>query len=350
MGILRWLKRAFKFRKKYPYRKIVGAMGKWEPCEAMQRMENTSIPGHVTLPREATGWGDEPGRKPIEEALFPYWLRIDPVLVGFLMSRIREGKMYRTHLLKRENKPPRRIDEPVPVLKFFQRRILERILSQVPTHDAAHGFIKGRSIFSNATSHVGQQVVVCMDLRDFFHSITFPRVTGLFISIGLGKAAASKLAALCCFKNRLPQGAPTSPMITNLICRRLDARLQALLNKYGGNYTRYADDLTFSGGEAILSTLPLVRDIISEEGFAQAPEKFRIQRRGGRQKVTGLVVNERVAVPRPVRRLLRAMVHRYVEDQVDDPPMLRFLMGHLNFMRPAHPELSDRLAQQLMEA
>ena len=114
---------------------------------------------------------------------------------------------------------------------------------------------------------------------------------GLVVSIGLGKAASSRLAALCCFKNRLPQGAPTSPMITNMICRRMDARLHSLLEKYGGRYTRYADDLTFSGDEAILSVLPLVRTLVREEGFEQAPEKFRIQRRGGRQKVTGLVVN-----------------------------------------------------------
>jgi len=351
MGLLGWLKRALrrKKRRKYPYARIRRVLGKWEPYDGMWCLAGTRIPLHIDLPEAIAALGAQPGRMDINDALFPYWLRLDSDLVGFVISQVRQGKLYKKHRLAREGKAPREIDEPEPVLKFFQRRILDRILEQIPVHDAAHGFIKKRSIFTNAAAHTGKRVVICMDLRDFFPSITFKRVTGMFINIGFSEANAGKLAALCCYGGRLPQGAPTSPMITNIICRRMDARLHALLAKYEGSYTRYADDMTFSGGEGIRSVLPLVRRIIKEEGFEPAPEKFRIQRSGARQKVTGLVVNDRVSVPRKVRRLLRAMVHRYSTDGVEDRQMYWFLTGMLNFMRPAHEDLVDRLEQQLGE-
>ncbi len=347
MGLLARLWRLFKGRRKFPYEKIRRVMGDWEPYEGLWPLGRVKVPASIHLPEEARNWGAEPRKLPIDEALFPYWLRIDPRLAGFLISEIRRGRMYRTHMLERKDKPPRRIDEPVPILKFVQRRLLDRVLMQTTPHDAAHGFIKGRSIFTNAAVHTRQRVVVCMDVRDFFHSITFRRVTGMFMRLGFGRATASKLAALCCYEGKLPQGASTSPMITNLICRRMDARLRGLAEKYGGRYTRYADDLTFSGDERILSALPMARRIVKEEGFATAPEKFRIQRSGSRQKVTGLVVNDRVTVPRKVRRLLRAMVFRCAANPDPDRQMLHFLMGYVNFMRPAHPDTARKLASQL---
>jgi hypothetical protein len=347
VSLLGRLWRLFVRRKKFPYKKIRRAMGAWEPYDGLWPLGRVKVPSSIHLPDEAKGWGAEPRKLPIDEALFPYWLRVDPRLVGFLITEIRRGRMYKTHMLERKDKPPRRIDEPVPILKFVQRRILDRVLMQATPHDAAHGFIRGRSIFTNAKQHTGRRVVVCMDLREFFHSISFPRVTGMYMRLGFERSTASKLAALCCCQGRLPQGASTSPMITNLICRRMDARLHGLLEKCGGRYTRYADDLTFSGDERVLSVLPMVRRIVREEGFATAPEKFRIQRRGSRQKVTGLVVNDRVTVPRPVRRLLRAMVHRCAADPTGDPQMLHFLMGYVNFMRPAHPDTAAKLAAQL---
>ena len=351
MGLFEWLKRALgpKKRRRYPYAGIRRVLGKWEPYDGFWCLGGTRIPLHLDLPEAMVELGVQPGRVDINDALFPYWLRLDPDLVGFVISQVHRGRLYKRHKLARKGKAPREIDEPAPLLKFFQRRILERVLEQIPVRDAAHGFVKKRSIFSNAAAHTGRRVVVCMDLRDFFPSITFKRVTGMFIKTGFSEINAGKLAALCCYRGRLPQGAPTSPMITNIICRRMDARLHALLVKYGGNYTRYADDMTFSGDEGILSVLPLVRRIVKEEGFEPAPEKFRIQRSGARQKVTGLVVNDRVSVPRKVRRMLRAMVHRYAMEGIEDRQMYWFLTGMPNFMRPAHPGMVDRLERQLGE-
>lgn len=347
MGFLRWLRRRFGGRRRYPYGRIRRTLGAWEPYGGQCCLGRTRLPQYIELPEAAAKWGGKPGNRRTNGVLLPCWLRIDPVLAGFLLKRIQAGDMYRVTNVEREGKPPRIIAEPAPVLKFVQRRILRRVLEQVRVHEAAHGFVRGRSVFSNATPHTGREVVVTMDLRDFFPSITFRRVAGLFCALGLTRENALMLGGLCCYRGSLPQGAPTSPMVSNLICWRLDSRLSGLVAKHGGHYTRYADDLTFSGDAALLSVLPLVRRIIREEGFAWAPEKFRIQRRGSRQMVTGLVVNDVVSVPRRVRRYLRAMVHRQALSGGGDEGMRRFLLGHINFMRPAHPDLASRLAERL---
>ncbi len=151
----------------------------------------------------------------------------------------------------------RTICAPRAPLKRVQRTILRELLSKVPSHPAAHGFINGRSVVSNARPHEGAKIVVKVDLKDFFPTVHFYRVAGTLRYLGMGEAAAAALAAIVTHRNKmpdgtvvmpgaLPQGAPTSPAITNIVCRRLDARLEALSKKAGATYTRYADDLTFS--------------------------------------------------------------------------------------------------------
>ncbi len=294
--------------------------------------------------------GDEPGLRPLDEVLFPYWLRLEPRLVGFVLQGVKAGGFYRTNELPREGKAPRLLHEPHPVLKFMQRRILRRILDQVEVHPSAHGFVSKRSIFTNAAPHTRKRLVVAMDLRDFFPSISLPRVAGAFMAVGFSRKTACRLAGLCCYQGVLPQGAPTSPAISNLVCRRLDARLHGLMSSHGYAYTRYADDLTFSGDERLLRLLPRVRCIVAEEGFAEAPEKTRIMRSGSRQMVTGLTVNDRVAVPKRVRRLIRAMVHtQSVATELDDE-LVRFLYGHIGFMRPVHSSEARELHRKLAMA
>ncbi|MFT3764196.1 MAG: reverse transcriptase family protein [Minicystis sp.] len=151
----------------------------------------------------------------------------------------------------------RRIAAPRKTLRTAQRVILDEILSKVPVHRAAHGFVKARSTVTNAQAHTGRALVLKLDLVDFFPSIHYRRVVGLFETLGYPTEAAKALAGVCTYRPKLadgrmvwpgllPQGAPTSPAITNLVCRRLDARLAALAKKAGGTYTRYADDMTFS--------------------------------------------------------------------------------------------------------
>ncbi|MHC4597394.1 MAG: reverse transcriptase family protein [Planctomycetota bacterium] len=217
---------------------------------------------------------------------------------------------YRVHRIPKRGGGHRTLHEPCPALKGVQRKILRRLLDPVILHRCCHGFSPGRSIATNARVHENREMVVCMDLRNFFPSITFARVFGFFRSLGIPKADAGLLARLTTFEGALPQGAPTSPGLANFIARRLDRRLAGLAESAGAAYTRYADDLAFSGPASLIKILPTVRRIAAEEGFAVAEEKTRIMRRGSRQKVCGVVVNEKANLPRELRRRVRAMRHR----------------------------------------
>ncbi len=345
MNLFRWL--FGRRRRRYPFRRIERAMGPWQPSTARAVLPGTRLPQTLELPEAVKRWGDRPGDRRLTDVLFPYWLRIDPALAGFVARRVAAGGMYSERTLPREGASPRTISAPVPLLKLMQRRLLRRVLEQIDVHDAAHGFVRGRSVFSAAAAHAGQRVVACLDLRDFFGTITFARAVGFFKACGLTGKTAFLLGGLCCYKGRLPQGAPTSPMLANLICRRLDARLYGLAVKHGFAYTRYADDLIFSGPDRLVGFLPIVRKIVEDEGFRPAEEKTRVMRSGSRQKVLGLNVNTRVSVPKRVRRLVRAMVHRQAQAAVPDAGMTAFLAGHLAFMMPAHPAQTQRLREKL---
>lgn len=274
-------------------------------------------------------------------------LAMRPAFAWFLVKGIAAGERYREKAIAREGKPPRIISIPDPVLKNVQRRILSRILNNIKINNAAHGFIKQRSIFSAMAPHAGKRIVVVLDIRDFFGTITAKRVFGMFRSNGFETRESAVLTKLSCYQDKLPQGAPTSPMIANIICRKLDSRLQGLTSKKGYSYTRYADDLIFSGDERLLRLLPLIRQIITEEGFGTAEEKFRIMRSGSRQQALGLNVNTIVSIPRKVRRLVRAMVHRQLQTETLDESMMDFLYGHVGLMASAHPSQSRKLKRKL---
>lgn len=233
----------------------------------------------------------------------------------------------------------RLISAPLPRLKTAQRWILDNVLSKVEVHDAAHGFRLSRSILSNAKPHVGQDVVVNIDLSDFFPTVTYRRVKGLFKALGYSEATATIMALICSepevisveldgqtfhvaqTERRLPQGAPTSPAVTNVLCRRLDRRLERICKKLGFVYTRYADDLTFSAsGEAARQVGRLLRQVrytVAQEGFVVHPKKTRVLRKSRCQEVTGVVVNEKPGVPRKTLRAFRATLFQIEKDGPD---------------------------------
>ncbi|MBL8057918.1 MAG: RNA-directed DNA polymerase [Anaerolineales bacterium] len=245
------------------------------------------------------------------------------------------GYEYRRFTIPKRRGGVRVIDAPTEKLKDLQRRVLRRLLAPLAPHAAATGFRRGHSIVDNARPHTGQAVVINLDLADFFPSIAAARVDALFRAVGWNAEAARILTAICTLDGALPQGAPTSPALSNLVCRRLDARLAALARSQGGAYTRYADDLTFSfpafGRNRRLrrhagrptpgrrpapswvtprSLLGWVRAILEAEGFRiQFKKQVRVQRPHQRQTATGLVVNQAVNLPRATRRLIRAMQH-----------------------------------------
>ena len=204
----------------------------------------------------------------------------------------------------------RAIDAPIEPLKTIQRA-LNHILEAVCTpHTAAMGFLPGRSVVDNARVHIGQRYVYNIDLKDFFPSITSGRVYARLTSkpFSLPPEIASLICDLCCYTNKegrkvLPQGAPTSPVLSNIICERLDRKLQRLARAYGLRYTRYADDITFSGNTYVFAPegrfCTLLKHIVEEEEhFVINPDKTRLGHQGVRQEVTGVSVNRKPNVSR----------------------------------------------------
>lgn len=174
----------------------------------------------------------------------------------------------------------RTVSVPAPLLKRAQRGIAAMLATHdVTLHDSCHGFRPRRDIFTAALPHVGRPVVVGLDIAGFYPSVTFPRVKGLFRQLGSDERIAHTLARLCCDRGTLATGSPASPAVTNLLCRRLDARLAGVAARWGFVYTRYADDLTFSGTQAhgLRSTLLRdVRRVLEAENLREHAEKTRI--------------------------------------------------------------------------
>jgi hypothetical protein len=258
---------------------------------------------------------------------------------------------------------------PLPRLKAAQRWILLNIVERLPVHGAAHGFLAGRSTLTNAAIHANPKIVLKMDLKDFFPTVTWRRVKGIFRKAGYREHIATLLALICTEAPReivehdgrtyyvslgprcLPQGAPTSPALTNVLCLRLDQRIAGLAKKYGWRYTRYADDLTLSlpadhAGPPKLGTLiGLVKRIVTSEGFQVHADKTRVARRGGSQRVTGLVVNGEAEprVPRELRRRMRAAVHNLQSGKpLQDGESLDRLAGYAAYVHMTDPELGAR--------
>lgn len=272
---------------------------------------------------------------------------------------------YKRFLLPKKSGGKRQISAPMPYLKTAQYWILEYILQKVQPTDYAHGFVTNRSILTNAQPHIGQEVVVNLDLKDFFPSISYRRVKGLFQKLGYAENIATLLALLCTEaavdvaeldgktyyvangERVLPQGAPTSPHITNLLTYRLDHRLRGAASRFGFAYTRYADDLTFSAsGEAagrVGQLLWSIRQIIDSEGFVLHPDKLQVMRKGNQQRVTGLIVNNQVGIDRTTLRKFRALLHQIEQTGWEGKTwgkgqIQNTVLGYANFVAMVKPE------------
>lgn len=281
---------------------------------------------------------------------------------------------YRT--LAKSDGSLRLIEVPKPRLKMLQRKVLTGILEGIPGHAAAHGFVKGRSIQTFAAPHVGQRVVLKMDLSDFFPSISAARVQALFRTAGYPEPVADILGGICTnsvpggvfrvgaveeiqyarnlyCRSHLPQGAPTSPALANLCAYRMDCRLHGLASALGATYTRYADDLAFSGGEAFERCAerlsPYAAMIAHEEGFRVHHRKTRVMRSSVRQHLTGLVVNERLNVRRADFDHLKAILTNCLrhgaqsQNREQHPDFRSHLEGRVAFVESVHQEKGAKL-------
>ena len=283
---------------------------------------------------------------------------------------------YQRFTMPKKTGGERIISAPMPRLKAVQHWILGHILEKVSVHEAAHGFMPKKSIVSNAIPHLALEVVINLDMKNFFPTITYARVKGVFRKLGYSQHISTLLALICTESDvlqteldgekwyigngerYLPQGAPTSPMITNILCRKLDARLTGLAKKHDFSYTRYADDMTFSakheGAKKVNLLLKGVHQIVEDEGLIIHPSKTKVMRKGARQEVTGITVNTLTpSVSREKLRQFRAFLHR-IEKQggttgmswgaSDDP--LRSALGFARFVAMVQPEKGKILIAQ----
>ena len=220
---------------------------------------------------------------------------------------------YRTYTLPKRSGGTREISVPDDRLKRLHRRLLSGAFDPVPLHDASHGFRNGRSILTNARVHVGCRLVLNVDIKGFFPNTTYSRVLTACMKVDGGNLSvrgAKLLADICCYGGALPTGAPTSPAIGNLVLRGADAAISKAATTSGINYTRYADDLTFSDDGAAKRIIPFVQRVLGEIGYELDAKKTQLYRRGRQQLVTNLVVNDRVNLRRSDRRRIRAAVER----------------------------------------
>jgi RNA-directed DNA polymerase len=280
---------------------------------------------------------------------------------------------YRPHLIPKSDGCLRLIEEPKPILKRLQRRILSGILNHVPPHDAAFGFRQGRNCIAAAARHAGEPVVVSFDLADFFPAIPYARLYGLFRSLGYPRYVALALTNLCTtitppvllrtpllaardtLSNRhLPQGAPTSPALANLCALALDHRLSGLAKSLDAHYTRYADDLTFSGDAHIAALLTrAVPEILREERFRLNAAKTRVMPHGTCQTVTGIVVNQHTNIRRADYDRLKSTLHHLrkpTDPRRADPAFLARLSGQIAWVEAVNLPRGHRLREALAHA
>lgn len=270
------------------------------------------------------------------------WLGLSTEQLAWLAPERPPGtEHYRYQLQAKRTGGLRLLEMPKVELKRVQRAVLSTLLQQIPVHEATHGFTKGRSVISHAQAHLGQAVVIRFDLQDFFGSVTASRVSAVWRTLGYPEGVARSLTTLCTHRSaemivqrlrddgglswlgakrlraaHLPQGAPTSPALANLCAFNLDLRLEGLAWVFGATYTRYADDLVFSGPPLLRKQFRAlwawVAAITDDEGFTLHPDKTRCLPAHQQQRVTGVVVNTKPNMPRRDYDRLKACLHQCV--------------------------------------
>ncbi|WP_035373902.1 reverse transcriptase family protein [Pseudoduganella violaceinigra] len=366
--------------------------------------EEDSSPPYIELPQVRRYCLDQPIRPPKPEWLaalalpelptigdLAHWLN-EPVgalewfadqwrLAGDAQSRLQN---YHYRWVAKRSGGLRLIEIPKARLRRVQQKILRQILDLAPPHPSVHGFRRGRSSVTHAALHAGKRVVIRMDLKDFFPSIQVSRIHALFEKLGYSQSVAGTLARICVnrapyglFRDKqtggslpwverqalktphLPQGSPCSPALANLCAYRLDIRLETLAQSLGASYSRYADDLAFSGGADFARAAHRfhiqVAAIALEEGFRVNTRKTRVMREGTRQQVTGVVVNTHPNLARSEYDTLKAMLTNCVrhgptsQNRHNRPDFRAHLAGRISYVKMLNVNRAVKL-QRLFES
>jgi retron-type reverse transcriptase len=306
-------------------------------------------------------------------------MQIDLKALQYLAYNRKVSKInhYHTFEVSKKSGGKRKIAAPKPKLKEIQTWILENILHKIPYTDEVHGFIKERSIVTNASPHVNKDIVVNIDLKDFFPTVTHKRVKGLFHKMGYSEQLSTILSLLCTHsemdeidldgvtyyvqsgERKLPQGSPASPAISNLIVYKMDKKINGLAKKLNFTYTRYADDMSFSttkeNSTNVSRLLYFSKKIIDSEGFIIHPDKIHVMRKGMQQKVTGVVVNEKLNIDRIQLRKFRALLHNIETNGWKDQQwgkamhLINAIEGYTNYVFMVNPEKGKAFKQKLKD-
>lgn len=315
------------------------------------------------------------------------WLKLSAAELDWFADKWREQsptaralQHYRYRWLVKKSGGLRLIEIPKQRLRSIQTHILRKLLDLVPPHSAAHGFRRAHSCVTHASLHAGKRVVVRMDLKNFFTSISYARIHAMFGKLGYSSSVAAALARLCTHRTplgvfsereitktipwqerhalrtpHLPQGSPSSPALANLCAHRLDIRLDALANSLNARYSRYADDLTFSGEYELEQAMERfsiqVAAIALEEGFSVNTRKTRLMRAGVRQQVTGLLVNRHPNTPREEFDILKATLTNCIrhdpasQNREGRENYRQYLAGRIAFVHMVNAKRGVRLKQ-----
>ncbi|MCU6793729.1 retron St85 family RNA-directed DNA polymerase [Paenibacillus sp. WQ 127069] len=265
-------------------------------------------------------------------------------------------KLYKEIEIPKKTGGFRTLSVPIEGLKYIQRWILENILNNIPVSSSAMGFVKGKSIVDNAIKHVNKECVINYDIKNFFPTIKRKDIFRIFKYYGYTNEVSYLLSKICTYNDSLPQGAPTSPYLSNIHCLRLDKRFLKFSNKIDGEYSRYADDITISGSKKITSYSKVIEKIIEDEGFIVNEKKTRYQKQIGRQIVTGLIVNKHVSVPIQRKRYLRQQIYyckrygvsshlKYINSKKSN--FKQYLYGLAYFVKMVEKERGEYFIDQL---
>lgn len=245
-------------------------------------------------------------------------------------------KYYKTYEVAKKSGGKRTISQPARKLKGLQSWILFTILNKMQVSPSCMGFRKGSSTLDNATPHVGAGTILNMDLQNFFPTVTAKQVFSIFRRIGFNDLISNVFTNICTCDGRLPQGSPCSPYLANLATWTLDLRIQGYVGKRGISYTRYADDLSFSGPNpsTVVKIIPMVKEIIEDENFVVNHKKTRVAGAARAKTVTGLVVNEEsVGIGKKKYKDLRAKIHHLtLPEEQKNEKLLYHVSGWLSYL------------------
>lgn len=265
-------------------------------------------------------------------------------------------RRYRPFKIPKRNGGVRDISAPIPALLYIQKWILRNILNKIDLGEAAHGGIVDRSIVTNARQHLGAKSVLKLDVENFYGSVGFGLGMKVFQRLGYPRNVALSLTQFCFSQGSLPQGAATSPTLANLSCETVDKRCQGLAEKYGLKYTRYFDDLTFSGEFINDRLAEIVQSILAESKFQTNKKKTRLIRGDSTKFVTGISVGgERLRLPRAARRSIRNEAYLLLKtkdvlgfaEAAKNPLVIEVVLGRVAFWHHVEPE--DIVAKELFE-